>query len=458
MGKIVDFLFVYEVKNREVENICLVANQLRKEGYTVEFVNTWYTINHYYKKYKARVIIGFAGFNSNVVNFVLKHCICAEKYVDMQWEQLLGDVDISDITKFQGKARNVVHISWGKDNYNRLTNYYGLDKEKCLLCGHLTMDFYRPQLRGYYLSREELLKQYHIPENKKIILYISSGNSLINQPEKQLQNIRDIMKCTDGQLNELICQLIKTEQTIEDWIVKFLKAHKEYCLVYRPHEGDRIYKKFRQLEKQMDSLYIIGGRSIKQWILCSDICFTTLSTAISEVFFAGKQCGILRPFPIPQFADLELFHGAQTITTYSGFEKAARKGLDQFPIREEKIRSYYYVSEKQACYQRISKHLIRILKDSNFNMPSGYNLNANYWRRLQWILSTTHIYKRYIMRCLNSDSSRKNVIKIKGKYDKDYLKFIKEEQRANYMTKQQLYAMMDHIDHTICKNRDLLPG
>ena len=37
----VDFLFVYEIKAREVENDALIAYELRKRGYSCAFVNTW---------------------------------------------------------------------------------------------------------------------------------------------------------------------------------------------------------------------------------------------------------------------------------------------------------------------------------------------------------------------------------------------------------------------------------
>ena len=39
--KHVDFLFVYEVKARELENICLLACELERRGYTTAIVNSW---------------------------------------------------------------------------------------------------------------------------------------------------------------------------------------------------------------------------------------------------------------------------------------------------------------------------------------------------------------------------------------------------------------------------------
>ena len=43
----VDFLFVYEVRNREMDAVCLVGAYLEEKGYRVGYINTWDRLYHF---------------------------------------------------------------------------------------------------------------------------------------------------------------------------------------------------------------------------------------------------------------------------------------------------------------------------------------------------------------------------------------------------------------------------
>ena len=67
--KQVDFLFIYEVKNRELENISLLAAELEMRGYTTAFLNSWRAINHPYESYDANTVIISACYNTDTYRF-----------------------------------------------------------------------------------------------------------------------------------------------------------------------------------------------------------------------------------------------------------------------------------------------------------------------------------------------------------------------------------------------------
>ena len=68
--KQVDFLFIYEVKNRELENISLLAAELENRGYTTAFLNSWRAINHPYESYDANTVIISACYNTDTYRFL----------------------------------------------------------------------------------------------------------------------------------------------------------------------------------------------------------------------------------------------------------------------------------------------------------------------------------------------------------------------------------------------------
>ena len=68
---------------------------------------------------------------------------------------------------------------------------------------------------------------------------------------------------------------------------------------------------------------MIFADSVKQWITAADNIFIWMSTAIAEVYFAGKSCHILRPVPVEHEYDPVIYKGAEYCTTYEAFAAAA---------------------------------------------------------------------------------------------------------------------------------------
>lgn len=93
------FVFVYEVKNRELENDCLIACELERRGYKVGFINTW--DQEVYRDYplKTKVAIAFALYSSTQLNFIDYHVVDCDKYLNMQWEQVFTNLTASQNEK-----------------------------------------------------------------------------------------------------------------------------------------------------------------------------------------------------------------------------------------------------------------------------------------------------------------------------------------------------------------------
>ncbi|MEG2770324.1 MAG: hypothetical protein RR902_05850, partial [Oscillospiraceae bacterium] len=187
--KKVDFLFIYELKARELENLCLLRAELEKRGYSVAFLNSWYGINHKPVRYNARVLVVSACYDGGTLGFFSSFAGKFRQVANLQWEQIMSNDKVFDkdsVWYISGLARAATHISWGDWNKNRLIDFCGVPKENVKITGHIGLDFLRKEFDGYYLTKEKLFEQYNLTKYKKVCLFISSF-SLINLPEKEMQ-------------------------------------------------------------------------------------------------------------------------------------------------------------------------------------------------------------------------------------------------------------------------------
>ena len=79
------------------------------------------------------------------------------------------------------------------------------------------------------------------------------------------------------------------------WFDAYLGDHPEVELVYRRHPSEWNSPALEALAKKRPNFHVIFADSVKQWIVAADSISIWMSTAIAEVYMAGKSCHILRP-------------------------------------------------------------------------------------------------------------------------------------------------------------------
>ena len=173
-----DFTFIYEVKLRELENILLLKYELENKGYRVKLLETWEQNRYRSKPVDTRVCVAFALYNDGTLAFMNSYLNGCKKFVNLQWEQIFTNGDKSHMNCSEGNtygvtglARQAVHICWGKNTSERLIEYFDVKPANAPITGHVALDFLRPEFNNYYTSRAELLSEYNIDDNCKIILF-----------------------------------------------------------------------------------------------------------------------------------------------------------------------------------------------------------------------------------------------------------------------------------------------
>jgi UDP-N-acetylglucosamine 2-epimerase len=379
----IDFLILYELKNREIENVILLGNELKKRGYSVEYLK-YPSKNRYMipgMKKKARVVLTSALYDNNSLYVMVYRCSrAAKKIINLQWEQIWtnqADNNFSDFRFPHQMAKEVVHVCWGEHTKEKLLRA-GIKREKVKIAGPLHMDFLRPNFKKYYKDRETLFREYDINTNKITVLFISSF-SYATLTEDQIRGLKtDLDEATVDKFQRLS---VESQKEVISWIDKLLQETPNINFIYRKHPAENDSKLLRQLMDKYEGFKAISDYSVKQWILTCDKIYTWYSTSIGEVYFAHKPCVILRPIQISNELEVSIMSDAEKIIDYDAFKKSIHENY-QFPIGDEVMRKYYSVDVNVTACQRLGDLLEEVLSKDSYNIRWDKNVLGTFSRRL----------------------------------------------------------------------------
>ncbi len=175
----VDFLFIYEVKARELENVCLLACELERRGYSTAILNSWAMLKKRSRPaYSCTTLVVSACYNEEVYRFFTGFAAHYEKVFCLQWEQVPVNYSYRSrqVTSwtYQGPAKQVRNVCWGEAGQKRLVESFGVAPDCTRVTGYITLDFYRPMFRPMLVSRRRLFEREGLDAGKKTCLFISS--------------------------------------------------------------------------------------------------------------------------------------------------------------------------------------------------------------------------------------------------------------------------------------------
>lgn len=444
-----DFVFVWEVKNRELENDCLIAYELERRGYKVGFIGTWDEQFKRSRPLKTEVVIAFALYSTDLIRFIDHHVDENDKYLNMQWEQVFTNVtaklDKKYFLGFEGvksvgvsdNATKAVHLCWGGSSQTRLINQYEVPEENLPITGHVTLDFLRPELRGYYMSREELFYQYGIPVEKEVCLFISSF-SYTNMPESVSKSDNNMSWGFD--VDKMAELTIRSQREVLSWIETLLEKNEDMVFIYRPHPSENDNVVLQEMEKRLSNFFVINDLSVKQWILVAYKIYTWVSTSIAEIYAAGKSCGVLRPVQIPYELEMEIYNDATFITSYEEFEQSLFTELS-FPITKEKMQEHYFIDEEYPTYMKICDLLEEMYHSEK------YCMKIEHTRRTEKTRIRYNIYMLWSKLLIRNETTRKILKKMyPNKFiDLDTYLYYRKMYKNNHATKKEIRNIINRI-------------
>ncbi len=373
-----DFLILYEHVVREYESITLLGEELRRRGYRYEIRQLLDRKKlKYFTWKKPRVLVASClydneGLNSHVYNNVGK----LDRVVNLHWEQMLSDTQEEEPWfNFAGNAKKCLQTCWGEATRQRLLAH-GVPEENAPVTGAVMMDFLREEFEGYYLDKESLCRRFGLDPARPLWLYISSfGYASMSEAEvKELSDMAGTDFAAFAQVNR------ESMDATLAWFSRLLTAHPELQLVYRRHPSEWNSPALREMEEKHPGFHVIFADGVKQWIRAADSICIWMSTAVAEVYFAGKSCHILRPSPIPHEFDPVIYRDAACVRSYEELEEAAKSPGPAFPIAPERIESYFDKTEKPA-YLRMAD----LLEDVYKNPPRTRPFSEGFTPHFNWL-------------------------------------------------------------------------
>lgn len=424
----VDFLIVYELVQREMENVALLGAELERRGYCVELVKfPFINISKLRKKYlnNVKVVLCQSMYDEAVLHNLVYHIAGkVEKIVNLQWEQIgtVSDEQNNCSARMpKGSAKNIPHICWGKRPQEMLINA-GMDEKRTVITGPIQMDFLREEFDSYYKSRAELYKEFEIPSDKKTALFISS----LSYTSLDENEIHRLEKALGKEFVTVFRDVsIRTQRAVLEWIGKALSEDEELIFIYRPHPAEAGSEILREAQKKYNRFFVINKYSVKQWIKRCDMIYNWFSTSAAEVHYAGKSAFVLRPVELPEKYEVALLKDCSFITSYEEFAGSLceKEGIT---VSEERINSYYDVSDVPA-YVRLADFLEKVIKTNEFDYKWSKETQKfckSYYRKRVLHISLVNI-KVAVLYVINS------IKKLSGmRFDEYYASFYKKRERS----------------------------
>jgi len=359
-----DFLIVYEVKRRELENAYLLKAFLNYRGFSCDICHFYES--HYFSLFQRkqyRVIVVPQLYGTDGVERIRCRFGPTEHIVNLQCEQILSD-DFEDLDLHtpKGLAREAIHICWGKRTFNKLVSK-GLPPEQLPILGSLALDYLHHKILGIVSAKKSILAERHnLDPSRKWILFTSSFTMADMPKDRQAMDERIL----GIRLDERVKLFTLSRMGMLKWFKRLLEERKEDILIYRPHPDEFVLDVVYKLQERFPNFCIIREESVRTWVAACDTILNWYSTSCVEAYYLKRPYFVLRPLPIPEEIELELMKGVVKIST---LEDLLNTNLDELDSRfhdGEKMNNFYLSNKKVLNVEKYIDMLIELLgKKSN---------------------------------------------------------------------------------------------
>lgn len=304
MIKNIDYLIIYELKNREYETACLIKHFLEKKGYTVEITLGGYSLRKYF--YNPKVIL--TPFFYKTKDSMVFNSFWTKKrrpVINMQYEQVLSEsTDSAGYYNPKGEAQNVMYISWGENSTKRLREQYKLDNNHITQTGNLSVVLNDPIFKSIYFEKRDIGEKFNLDSNAEWHMFISSFTYSTLNKEELDRILRDFPDEKD--FYEI---MIKSRPIVLEWLESYCIKNPNKEVIYRLHPHEYLDKTLEDMQNRLLNFHCIRDLSIRQWIFVADTFSTWFSTSVVDLFFSKKKFVVLRPINIPQRYEVDILKG-----------------------------------------------------------------------------------------------------------------------------------------------------
>lgn len=307
-NKEVDVIIFIEHIDRELDAACAIGRYLETLNLAVEVSSLEYDYFDVWKNLSPKVIL--LPYCKSENNYIVK--VFKEKlkngvtFVNMNYEQILSDYSrITKKPRDEFAKNDLIQFAWGQDFCNYLIDS-DVNKDHIYLTGKPEAQILRQlSFKNKDSFKNELALAAGLsPEKKWIFMPLNDG--LIFEPLQQIH--KGIKRGSRGENSIFLKEythksIFKLLGLLSDVIDDY---NETYEFILRPHPSVTIsgYEKLisDNFPKLHNRVKLSRYKTVKEWMICSDVCFTNHSTVGLDSAAIGVPTFLVNSGGLPEFS------------------------------------------------------------------------------------------------------------------------------------------------------------
>jgi len=296
----VDVVYLYEHAARELDVACAISARLRKE-YSVDVeVIHWPTgFPNAVTRIRPRLVV--LPFCYTEISFEALLAYWREaRFFNITWEQLfyIGNQK-AKTPRGEFALNHVIHHAWSR-YYADFLIKSGLSEKRIFLNGQPAYTLYDEPYRTYFCSRADMAERYHLDPSRRWIFFPENYNWVFYSEATIKQFVDGGQSPSDIHAMREYCERSLAE--VIQWLSD--AARDGQCeVIIRPRPSTTLDEFRSVVERNVQEFpahfHVIQQGSVREWILASDIVFSSHSTSMIEAAVAGKPVFMVEPYKIP---------------------------------------------------------------------------------------------------------------------------------------------------------------
>jgi hypothetical protein len=253
------------------------------------------------------------------------------RYINLSFEQLLGKTQKKFKAPRDDFARNyVLHHAWG-EFFSRYLQANHVPRSQIIVNGNPSYMLYRSPYKNYYQTREELARQYDLDPEKRWVFVPENYGWAFFKDHMVRDRVRRGFDPDDAFRYRVFAR--DSLCAAAAWWRDAAKLD-SVELIVRPRPAipkDQFVNTVAEMAGELPaSLRFIKQGTVREWILASDIVFSSYSTTLLEAAVAQKPLYMLMPYSFPDFLYAPWYDLAAKVETGDAFlDVLTQPELDQ---------------------------------------------------------------------------------------------------------------------------------
>jgi surface carbohydrate biosynthesis protein len=322
----VDLLLFVEHAARELDVAAAVTARLRTDhGLRVQVAPTFHQLQRTLARYEPRAVAVpyFMGCSDHAIDRIVTRWPHAS-YLNLAYEQVYNRFTASyKCPRDAVSQSHVLHHAWG-EGYRRYLQGHGVPADHVAVNGNPVFALYREPYVHALPSRDDLAARHGLDAGRRWVLvpenysfaFVSRAAALRRWGRKEPAQALGSRQFAAESLAATAA-----------WWKRAAAEHSEIELIVRPRPAIDSRLFLRRLREMIGTLppnlHVIKDGAVREWIVASDVVFSSFSTTLIEAAVARRPIYAMQPVPMPDYFRLDFLDRVQTVTTADAFCAAA---------------------------------------------------------------------------------------------------------------------------------------